>query len=80
MHANAEQVYKDKYEKEMTLEEYLEYLTKGLAALNENVQENSLALEELKAVRIALEFKRQMIATKLKGNSSFISSYIKSLG
>ena len=76
---HAEQVYKDRYEKEMTLEEYLGYLNKGLTTLTGNVQENTLSLEQMKAVRIALEFKRQIIATQLKGGNSIISSYIKSL-
>ena len=80
MQLHAELVYKEKYEKEMTLDEYMEYLNKGLNMLRDNVQESSLTLRQMKALRIALEFKRQMIANKLKGANSFISSYIKSLG
>jgi hypothetical protein len=80
MQLHAELVYKEKYEKEMTLDEYMEYLNKGLNMLRDNVQESSLTLRQMKALRIALEFKRQMIANKLKGANSFISGYIKSLG
>jgi hypothetical protein len=79
MQLHAELVYKDKYENEMTLEEYMDYLSTGLNMLRDNVQEDSLTLKEMKAVRIALEFKRQMIASKLKGANSILNSYIKSL-
>ena len=76
---HASDIYKEKYEKEMTMEAYLEYLTRGFELLKETVTEESLELKDLKAIRIALEYRRQVITSSLKNKDSLFNTYIRSL-
>ena len=68
-------LYEEKYHQEMTLEVYKDSLKKGLQLLEENALENHHELKELKLIRMALEFNRQMIREN-RGKTSLISSYI----
>jgi hypothetical protein len=68
-------LYEEKYTKEMSLEVYLENLKKGLKLLEDNKIGNYSDLKELKLIRMALEFNRQMIKEN-KGKTSIMSSFI----
>ena len=76
---HASDIYKEKYAKDMTMETYVEYLTRGFELLKETVTEESLELKDLKAIRIALEYRRQVITSSLKNKDSLINTYIRSL-
>jgi hypothetical protein len=56
--SNAPQIFYQKYEQEMTLEDYVGYLTSGFNLINENALDRSLELKEAKAIRMAFEFNR----------------------
>jgi hypothetical protein len=77
--SHAIEIYKEKYEKDMTMETYMDYLNKGFELLKDNAAENALELKDLKAIRIALEYRRQIITLNLKNKDSLINSYIRSL-
>ena len=56
--SNAPQIFYQKYEQEMTLEDYVSYLTSGFSLLKENALDRCLELKEVKAIRMAFEFNR----------------------
>jgi hypothetical protein len=68
-------LYEEKYHQDMTLEIYQDCLRRGLQLLEENGLEKQHELKDLKLIRMALEFNRQVIREN-KGKASLISSYI----
>lgn len=56
--SNAPQIFYQKYEQEMTLDDYIAYLTSGFNLLKENALDRCLELKEAKAIRMAFEFNR----------------------
>ena len=56
--SNAPQIFHQKYEQEMTLDDYVSYLTAGFNLLKENALDRCLELKEAKAIRMAFEFNR----------------------
>lgn len=77
--SHATDIYQEKYEKDMTMETYMDFLNAGFALLRENASESALELKELKAIRIALEYRRHMITQSLKNKDSLMNTYIRSL-
>jgi|GEM_PF-6092242 len=73
--SNAPQIFHQKYEQEMSFEDYLAYLTTGFNLLKENALNRCLELKEAKAIRMAFEFnrlrmKRQQMRTLIKEDLS----------
>jgi hypothetical protein len=58
-----EKIYHDKYPEEMTYDHYLILLEEGFDILNKNEEnfDNYKQLEELKSIRIALEYRLELI-------------------
>ena len=77
--SHATEIYKDKYQKDMTIEAYMELLQHGFILLRENASESALELRELRALRIALEYRRHIITLGMKNKDSIMHSYMRSL-
>jgi hypothetical protein len=59
-----EKIYHDRYPNEMSYDHYLLLLEEGFEILNRNEEnfENYKQLEELKSIRLALEYRLEIIA------------------
>jgi hypothetical protein len=79
-HSIAKDLYKNKYQSELSLDEYYSYLKAGLDLLKQNDAARDQDTRIIKAINIALDYKLRILLSGITGTKGIYDSEFYDLG